>query len=97
MFNNRWVMNRPEGAYWTSAVVIAGFITNRVNVSINSLERATHANYVPKWPEMAITVMLIACAVLAFRYAVIYLDIVPKNFIAKTKSWLANAGVAANA
>ncbi len=97
MFNNRWIMNRPEGAYWTSAVVIAGFITNRVNVSINSLERATHANYVPKWPEMAVTVMLVACAVLAFRYAAIYLDIVPKKVVARTKSWLANAGVAANA
>jgi Ni/Fe-hydrogenase subunit HybB-like protein len=97
MFNNRWIMNRVEGVYWTSAVVIAGFITNRVNVSINSLERATNANYVPKWPEMVVTVMLITCAVLAFRYAVIYLDILPKNVVGKTKSWLANAGVAANA
>ena len=68
-----------------------------MNVSINSLERVTQANYVPKWPEMAVTVMLIACAVLAFRYAVIYLDIVPKKVVARTKSWLANAGVAANA
>jgi Ni/Fe-hydrogenase subunit HybB-like protein len=96
MFNNRWIMNRPEGAYWTSAVVIAGFITNRINVSINSLERATHANYVPKWPELAVTVMLITCAVLAFRYAVIYLDILPRR-ARRPKRWIANAGMAANA
>ncbi len=97
MFNNRWIMNRPEGAYWASAVVIAGFITNRINVSINSLERATHANYVPKWPELAATVMLITLAVLAFRYAVIYLDILPKRRALSKKSYIANAGVVANA
>jgi Ni/Fe-hydrogenase subunit HybB-like protein len=95
MLNNRWVMNRPEGAYWSSAVVIAGFITNRINVSINALERATQANYVPKWSEMAITVMLIAMSVLAFRYAVIYLDILPRK--KKSRSWIANAGVVASA
>src|SRR6185369_11087921 len=88
MFNNRWIMNRAEGVYWTSAVVIAGFLTNRMNVSINSLERATHANYVPKWPELAIVVMMITCTVLAFRYAVIYLDILPRRR-EKTKPWLA--------
>jgi Ni/Fe-hydrogenase subunit HybB-like protein len=93
MLNHRWIMNRPEGAYWTSAVVIAGFMINRINVSINALERSTHANYVPKWPEMAVTVMLITVAVLVFRYAVIYLDILPK-VSKRTKSWLANAGVA---
>jgi Ni/Fe-hydrogenase subunit HybB-like protein len=96
MFNNRWIMNRTEGVYWTSAVVIAGFITNRINVSINSLERATQANYVPKWPEMAVTVMLITCAVLVFRWAVIYLDIVPKQE-KKPRKWIANAGIAAEA
>jgi Ni/Fe-hydrogenase subunit HybB-like protein len=97
MLNDRWVMNRPEGAYWSSAVVIAGFITNRINVSINALERATQANYVPKWPEMAVTVMLVACAVIAFRYAVIYLDILPKKKQVKTSRFTANAGVVANA
>ena len=35
MFNNRWIMKRTEGAYWSSAVVIMGFLANRVNVSIN--------------------------------------------------------------
>jgi len=97
MFNNRKIMNRPEGVYWTSAVVIAGFLTNRINVSINSLERATQANYFPKWPEMAIVVMMITGTVLVFRWAVIYLDILPKRVKVPTKRWMANAGVAANA
>jgi len=97
MFNSRAIMNRPEGVYWTSAVVIMGFITNRLNVSINSLERATHAGYVPKWPELAVTVMLVACTVIAFRYAVLYLDILPRRVKETRQRWLANAGIAANA
>ena len=97
MFNNRWIMKRTEGAYWSSAVVIMGFLANRVNVSINSLERATQANYMPKWPEMAIVIMMVTLTVLAFRYAVIYLDILPKRVKLSSKRWMANAGVAANA
>jgi hypothetical protein len=52
-------------------------MAHRINVSITSLERATHAGYVPKWPEMAVTVMLVAAAVLAFRWAVLHLKIFP--------------------
>jgi Ni/Fe-hydrogenase subunit HybB-like protein len=97
MFNSRWIMSRPQGVYWSSAVVIMGFITNRLNVSINSLERATQAGYVPKWPELAATAMLVTCAVLVFRYAVLYLDILPRKVKPAAERWLANAGVAANA
>ena len=66
-------------------------------MSINSLERATHADYVPKWPELAITVMLVACTVLAFRYAVLYLDILPRRVKETKQRWLGNAGYVANA
>ena len=51
----------------------------------------------PKWPEMAIVIMMVTLTVLAFRYAVIYLDILPKRVKVPTKRWMANAGVAANA
>jgi hypothetical protein len=33
--------------------------------------------YVPKWTEFASTLMVLTAVVLAFRYAVIYLDILP--------------------
>lgn len=95
MLNTKRIMTSPTGIYWASAVVIMGFITNRINVSITAMERATQANYVPKWPEMAIVVMMITAAVIAFRYAVLYLDILPRR--AKARTWLANAGVVANA
>jgi hypothetical protein len=45
---------------------------------------------------LAVTVVLITCAVLAFRYAVIYLDILPRR-ARNPKRWIANAAMAANA
>jgi hypothetical protein len=79
LFNLPRVRQKPIGLYWASAVTIAGFMVHRINVSITSLERFTHANYVPKWPEMAVTVMLVTAAVVAFRYAVLYLKIFPQT------------------
>ncbi len=78
LFNLPQVRRQPIGLYWASAVTIAGFMVHRINVSITSLERATHAGYVPKWPELAVTLMLVTAAVLAFRAAVLHLKILPR-------------------
>jgi Ni/Fe-hydrogenase subunit HybB-like protein len=75
LFNLRRIQKSPVGLHWASAVTVAGFMTHRVNVSITSLERATQAHYVPKWPEMAVTIMLGTAAVLTFRWAVLHLKI----------------------
>ncbi len=53
-------------------------MVDRLNVSINSLQSAMGTHYVPKWTELASSVLVIAAGVIAFRYAVIYLDILPK-------------------
>jgi Ni/Fe-hydrogenase subunit HybB-like protein len=79
LFNLPQIRQKPIGLYWASAVTIAGFMVQRINVSINSLERATHAGYVPKWPELAVTLMLVTAAVLAFRFAVLHLKILPRD------------------
>jgi Ni/Fe-hydrogenase subunit HybB-like protein len=70
-----------------------------LNVSINALQTAVGAHYVPKWTELASSVMVVAMAVIAFRYAVIYLDILPKySQIQKPLgSWMANGGAPARA
>jgi hypothetical protein len=60
-------------------VIVMGFMTNRLNVSITGLQASAGIYYVPKWTEFAATLATIAAAVVAFRYAVIYLDILPKN------------------
>ncbi len=78
LLNQQHIRNNPERLYWTSAIVVAGFMVNRLNVSINALQGAMGTRYVPKWTEMASSILIIAAGVMAFRYAVIYLDILPK-------------------
>jgi len=79
LLNLEKVRNNPQNLYWTCAVIVMGFMTNRLNVSITALQASSGVYYVPKWTEFAATLATIAAAVVAFRYAVIYLDILPKN------------------
>jgi Ni/Fe-hydrogenase subunit HybB-like protein len=80
------VRTTPVLLYWASAVEVMGFIANRLNVSITAMEDTAHAHYVPKWPEMALTIMVVAAAVLAFRWCVLHLEVFPR--IVKNESWL---------
>ena len=73
------VRNHPKYLYWTCSLIVMGFMTNRLNVSITGLQASSGIYYIPKWTEFAATLATIATAVVAFRYAVIYLDILPKN------------------
>jgi uncharacterized membrane protein YeiB len=66
-------------------------------VSINALQTAMGGHYVPKWTEVSSSVLVIAAAVIAFRYAVIYLDILPKAKSTPPARWIANSGRAAQA
>jgi len=79
LLNMEKVRNNPMYLYWTCAVIVAGFMTNRLNVSITALQASSAVYYVPKWTEFAASFATIAAAAVAFRYAVIYLDILPKN------------------
>ena len=92
------VRSNPERLYWTSAIVVAGFMVDRLNVSINSLQTAMGTHYVPKWTELASSVLVIAAGVIAFRYAVIYLDILPRAVTVKPSTrWISNGGLPAQA
>ena len=83
LLNLEKVRNTPQSLYWTCAIIVMGFMTNRLNVSITGLQASAGIYYVPKWTEFAATLATIAAAVVAFRYAVIYLDILPKNSLQK--------------
>jgi len=91
------VRSNPERLYWTSAIVVAGFMVDRLNVSINSLQSAMGTHYVPKWTELASSVLVIAAGVIAFRYAVIYLDILPKVTVKPSTRWISDGGLPAQA
>jgi len=91
------VRSNPERLYWACAIVVAGFMVNRLNVSINALQAAMGTHYVPKWTELASSVLVIAAGVMAFRYAVIYLDILPKAIPKSLSRWISNGGLPAQA
>jgi Ni/Fe-hydrogenase subunit HybB-like protein len=81
------VQNNPQFLYWTCSLVVMGFMANRLNVSITGLQASAGVYYVPKWTEFAATLMVLTAVVMAFRYAVIYLDILPKNEHARRGGW----------
>src|ERR1700751_1367198 len=86
------VRNNPQFLYWTCSLVVMGFMANRLNVSITGLQASAGVYYVPKWTEFAATRMVLTAVVLAFRYAVIYLEILPKN---QPQRWLVNGSAEA--
>ena len=94
LLNMEKVRNTPQYLYWTCAVVVAGFMTNRLNVSITGLQASSGTYYVPQWTEFAASLSTIAAAVVVFRYAVIYLDILPKNATQPRRLVLSSPGEA---
>jgi len=86
------VRDNPQFLYWTCSLVVMGFMANRLNVSITGLQASAGIYYVPKWTEFAATLMVITAVVLAFRYAVIHLDILPKN--SPQPRWMVNGAAA---
>ncbi len=69
--------NSPGGLYFIAVLVVLGFITNRLNVSITGMETSAGLRYVPKWTEYAITGMIVAGGFALFGLAAKYLPIFP--------------------
>jgi Ni/Fe-hydrogenase subunit HybB-like protein len=75
------VRSNPNGLYVSAVLVVLGFITNRMNVSITGFEGSTGVRYFPKWTELAVTGMIIAAGFALFGLAVKYLPIFPAEQI----------------
>ena len=73
------VRNSPGGLYLVSILVVLGFITNRLNVSLTGMETSAGLHYLPKWTEFAITAAIIAAGFFLFAMAVKYLPIFPEH------------------
>lgn len=69
------VRRNPRALYWAALMVVFGFITNRLNVSVTGIERASGVTYFPKWTEIAVTLFIIALGFGLFRLAVRHLPI----------------------
>src|SRR5579864_32051 len=82
----RKVRSSANGLYFAAVLVVLGFITNRMNVSITGFEGSTGVRYFPKWTELAVTGMIIAAGFALFGLAVKYLPIFPKEEVAVEKA-----------
>ncbi len=61
--------------YGAALLVVAGFVVNRLNVSITGLEGAQGGHYVPTVAEGIITLMLVGIGIAAFGLAVRFLPV----------------------
>jgi Ni/Fe-hydrogenase subunit HybB-like protein len=77
------VRSSANGLYFAAVLVVLGFITNRMNVSITGFEGSTGVRYFPKWTELAVTGSIIAAGFALFGLAVKYLPIFPGVEIAQ--------------
>lgn len=77
LLSMRKLRNSPGGLYFIAVLVVLGFITNRLNVSITGMETSAGLHYVPKWTEYAITGMIVAGGFALFGLAAKYLPIFP--------------------
>jgi len=79
LLSQRRVRSSAKGLYFSAVLVVLGFITNRMNVSITGFEGSTGVHYFPKWSELAVTGMIIGAGFALFGMAVKYLPIFPKE------------------
>lgn len=93
LLSSATVRRTPQYLYWACSSVVMGFITNRLNVSITAFQSSSGYYYIPKWTEFALTMATVTAAAVAFHYAVLYLDILPKE--AAPKKWILKSPAAA--
>jgi Ni/Fe-hydrogenase subunit HybB-like protein len=73
------VRHSASGLYASAVLVVLGFVTNRLNVSITGMERAAGVHYIPRWTELAITASIVGAGFAAFGLAAKYLPIFPES------------------
>ena len=75
----RRVRLNPRALYACAVLVVFGFVTNRLNVSVTGMEANAGVGYVPRWTEIAVTLAIIAAGFAVFRVAAKYLPIFEPN------------------
>ena len=77
LLSRKSIRKNNNGLYLCSVLVVLGFITNRLNVSITGMETAAGEHYIPRWTEVAVTGAIIAAGFALFGAAAKYLPIFP--------------------
>src|SRR5215472_1248693 len=79
LLSQKKVRSTAQGLYLAAVLVVLGFITNRLNVSITGQESSAGMHYTPKWTEIAVTGAIIAAGFALFGLATKYLPIFPEE------------------
>ncbi len=69
------VRNSKTGLFYSSVLVLLGFIAHRLNTAITSMENWPERLYLPSWQELAITAGLAAFGFTAFAFVARYFDV----------------------
>ncbi len=88
LLSQRSVRSSPGGLYLAAVLVVLGFITNRLNVSITGLETSSGVRYIPRWTEIAVTGAITAMGFMLFSLAVKYLPIFPVEKVLEVEKQL---------
>ncbi|HQT91052.1 MAG TPA: Ni/Fe-hydrogenase cytochrome b subunit [Candidatus Kryptobacter bacterium] len=73
------VRESKRGLFYSAVLVMTGFVLNRMNVSITSLERHYGVSYFPSWMEVSVTLMIVAIGFGGFAWAAKNLAVFPKE------------------
>jgi Ni/Fe-hydrogenase subunit HybB-like protein len=83
------------GLYVASVLSIAGFLFNRLNVTITGLERAAGVHYIPSILEILITLAIVGTIIFLFALAVRYLPVFGEPLNHKARVTVAPSAVTA--
>jgi Ni/Fe-hydrogenase subunit HybB-like protein len=72
------VRSTAKGLFISALLVVMGFVFNRLNIAITSIESSAGTTYFPAWTEISITLMIVAAGFAIFRLAVQHLPIFPE-------------------
>jgi Ni/Fe-hydrogenase subunit HybB-like protein len=69
------VRSNPQALFASSAMVVGGFLVNRLNVSTTGLAASSGAGYFPSWMEISVTLMIVVIGLWVFSMAVRHLPV----------------------
>ncbi len=69
------VRNHPMALFVSAAMVVTGFIMNRMNIAITGMEGWAGASYFPSLTEFSITLMIVTIGFIAFYFIAKYFPV----------------------
>lgn len=69
------IRENMAGLFLSSVLVLLGFVTNRLNVSVTGMTRSAGVEYVPSWMELAVTASIVGAGFVLFSLASKYLPV----------------------